>query len=215
MRWALLCLVTLAAGGATLATCPTVVTKKVVVTRDVAIAQVVTPVTVLQPLAVLVPAYGAAYYPPAPAPVAPVPAQQSADTRAILDALKALDGRLQALERTRPASPVAPAPAPAPGPMVPADDPFNPGVRAPGAAARVPAVFGAKCASCHTRGKEDAGGGFVLLEPDGSVAKLDPRGVLATARRSYSGTMPPKKSTVAPLTDAEVAEVMEWTNSVR
>jgi hypothetical protein len=53
-------------------------------------------------------------------------------------------------------------------------------------------------------------GGFVLLEADGSVARLDARAVLATARRSYGGTMPPKKSSVAPLTDAEVAEVMAW-----
>ncbi len=213
MRWAFLFCVTLGAGGAALAACPTAVVAKKVVVQEVAVAQVVTPVAAYQTLAVLVPAYAAAYH-PAPAPAAPVaPAGPSADTKAILDALKALDGRLQALERTRPASPAAPAP----GPMAPAggDDPFNPaGVRAP-VAGKAPAVFSAKCASCHQRGKEDAGGGFVLLEPDGSVAKLDARAVLATARRSYGGTMPPKKSSVAPLTDAEVAEVMAWLDTMK
>jgi mono/diheme cytochrome c family protein len=218
MRWAFLFCVTLGAGGAAIAACPTAVVAKKVVVQEVAVAQVVTPVAAYQTLAVLVPAYAAAYHPaPAPAPAAPVaPAGPSADTKAILDALKALDGRLQALERTRPGAPASPAPAP-PAPMPPAgtDDPFNPaGARAP-APGRAPAVFAAKCASCHQKGREDAGGGFVLLEADGSVAKLDARAVLATARRSYGGTMPPKKSSVAPLTDAEVAEVMAWLDTMK
>ncbi len=220
MKWIAPPLFLLAAGAAALATCPTVTTARVVTPVVANVVAAHKAAVVVEPVAtvIAVPVYAGSYYPyPAPAPAAPVaPAGPSADTKAILDALKALDGRLQALERTRPGAPAAPAPAP-PAPMPPAgtDDPFNPaGVRAP-VAGRAPAVFAAKCASCHQKGKEDAGGGFVLLEADGSVAKLDARAVLATARRSYGGTMPPKKSSVAPLTDAEVAEVMAWLDTMK
>ncbi len=204
MKWCLALIVTAVVGVAALATCPApVVVRKVVAVKEVAVAQVVTPVAVYTPLAVLVPTYAATYVPaPSPAPAA-VPAA-SADTKAILDALKAIDGRLSALERTRPSPPAKPA-----DPFAPAGDPPAP-PPAEARAGKAPAVFASKCASCHTRGKESAGGDFVLLEQDGSVAKLDARAVLAAARRSYNGTMPPKSSKVPALTDAEVAEVMAW-----
>lgn len=177
-------------------------------------AAAVLPVAVFQPIAVAVPTYTAAYT-PAPAPAHTSPAGQS-DTKAILDAIKALDARLANLEGKGGSRPATPSPAPAPPPMAPAD-PFNP-APAPAAASKpaaaatgkAPAVFAAKCVQCHARGKEDAGGGLVLLEVDGSAVKLDARAALATARRSYNGTMPPKSSKIPPLTDEEVSEIMAF-----
>lgn len=172
-----------------------------VVKKEVAVPVAVYPV--------FVPAYTASYVPPAatPAPAAAAPAAQN-DTRAILDALKAIDGRLRALEAPglpppamRPAAPQegyaprAPAPAHAPG------------------AGKAPAVFGAKCARCHTRGGEK--GGFVLVEPDGRASALDARQALATVRSVYSGRMPPRSSGVPALTDQEVGEVMGWLETLK
>lgn len=186
------------------------------------------PVTVYQPVPVFVPAYTASYHPaplvPAPAPAPAPQAGPSPEAKAVLEALGRINARLDALEgRHAPAPAPAPTPTPTPGPR----DPFNPGATsggnittpatpAPGVG-KAPMAFGAKCAQCHTRGKEDEGGGFVLLEPDGSVARLEPAKVLAVARRtrrSYNSTMPPRKSGLS-LTDAEVAEIMAWLDTVK
>lgn len=179
-------------------------------------AAAVLPVAVFQPIAVAVPTYTAAYTPaPAPAPAHASPA--ASDTRAILEAIKSLEARLANLEGKGGSRPSTPSPAPAPVPPMAPADPFNP-APAPAAASKpaaaatgkAPAVFAAKCVQCHARGKEDAGGGLVLLEVDGSAVKLDARAALATARRSYNGTMPPKSSKIPPLTDEEVSEIMAF-----
>ena len=214
MKWSLSLSLALLLGTAAVAVCPApssaVVVRKVV--KDVAVVQhavvapvvtpLVTPVAVYQPVTIAVPAYSASYVPGVPAaPAAAVPAappMPGADQAAILKALQAIEARLTALEKGG-ARPV---------------DPFNPG--APPAATAPPgpargkltAIFAAKCNQCHQRGKETDGGNFVLTEPDGSLTKLDPRAQLATVRRSYSGTMPPKSSKVPPLTDEEVAEIL-------
>ena len=200
---------------------PVVVSQAAAVVHSAAVvshahhAAAVLPVAVFQPIAVAVPTYTAAYTPaPAPAPAHASPA--ASDTRAILEAIKSLEARLANLEGKGGSRPSTPSPAPAPVPPMAPADPFNP-APAPAAAAskpaapgKAPAVFATKCAQCHSRGKEDAGGGLVLLEVDGSAAKLDARAALATARRSYNGTMPPKSSKIPPLTDEEVSEIMAF-----
>lgn len=187
---------------------PTVVVKKVVE------AVVATPVAVYLPL----PIYAGSYYPPA-YPVAPGAAPATspgaspasapgADMRAVLTALERINSRLDVLEGRGP-PPGRIEPNPRPGEINP-----KPAARPP-APGKVPEAFTNKCAQCHQRGKEKDGGDFVLMEPDGSVAKLEARQVLAVARKSYSGTMPPKTSKVPPLTDEEVAEVMSFVDAWR
>ena len=194
---------------------PVVVAQAAAVVQPAAVvshAAAVLPVAVFQPIAVAVPTYTAAYTPtPAPAPAHGSPGHP--DAKALLEALRAIEARLQALEGKSGSRPTSPAPASpaAPPPMPPANDPFNPPAassRPAATAGKAPAVFSTKCAQCHARGKEDAGGGLVLLEADGSAAKLDARAALATARRSYNGTMPPRSSKIPPLTDEEVSEIM-------
>lgn len=190
-----------------------VVVKKVVAAPVYAAA--VVPVAVYQPVTLAVPLYGAAYVPAPVAPAVPAAAPQpapgpSADTKAILDALRALDGRLRSLEG-RGAAPVPPAANPVPPPPGPP----------PGAAAApaggTPRVFTAKCIQCHQRGKLDEGTTFVLLEPDGSVAPLNVRSQLMTSRKLYNFSMPPKdnKFKIPPCTDQEVAEAMAYLDTLK
>lgn len=194
------------------------------------------------------PTYGAYYTPPAvayvpqPAPqaaaVTPPPAQAQAasasDLKLVLEALKALDGRLGAVEarlggRTAPAVPAPAAPAPAVPTPAPAD-PFNPaavpqasGQTEPRSAARATSqpgaelskLFQTRCAACHEAATSaEKGGGFTLME-GAELAKLDERQVRRLASVSYKGSMPPKSSGLPALTDAEVALVMQYVDGLK
>lgn len=169
----------------------------------VVVKEVVVPVAV----PVLIPAYGAVYTPPV-VPATPAPAAQQAavaqqDLRAIADSLRAIDQRLRSLEgKPAPATPAPAAPAAQERPA----DPFNPGT--PQAQTQPPAgnalaIVQAKCAQCHS-GTAEKGGGLVLVE-NGVLAKLADRAGRKTLGTVYRGTMPPKSSGIAPLTDEEVS----------
>lgn len=213
MKW-LIGIYVLSLGGAVaLATCPApiVVRKPVVVVEKV-----------ITPVAVFIPTYFASYVPAPVAPVAPASppvappgtSQPSADTQAILEALRGFDARLRALEGGR--VPATPPAAPPVTPPTKPTDPFNPkGELKTPATGKAPTVFTNKCAACHQRGKEADGGNFVLLEADGSVVKLEARKVLSVVRRAYNSTMPPKdnKLGIPPLNDEEVGEVVQFSET--
>src|SRR5581483_2406404 len=127
---------------------------------------VVAPVAV----AVTVPTYSASYQPGA--------IDQNAE---ILKALKALNDRLDRLEKGQAGGPVVPTPAAAP--QAKALE-VKPG--------QVPAVLAARCASCHQQGREKAGGGFVLLRADGSVGSGVVRQWDVVATRRRLGDVPPR-----------------------
>jgi mono/diheme cytochrome c family protein len=172
-------------GGSALATC--VVRRRAVVVKKVA---VVTPaVAVFSPVAVAVPAYGAAYAPPA--------ATAQADLKAVLDALKAIDARLKALESGVRPGPVIPPRA------VPAAD-------GEAAAPAAPlALFQAKCARCHeAKVSATAGGGFTLLSGD-ALAPLNDRQLRKIGTMTYSGKMPKGDK----LSDQAVGTIQEWLDS--
>jgi mono/diheme cytochrome c family protein len=148
--------------------------------RRAVVETVVAPVAV----AVTVPTYSASYQPGA--------IDQNAE---ILKALKALNDRLDRLEKGQAGGPVVPTPAAAP--QAKALE-VKPG--------QVPAVLAARCASCHQQGREKAGGGFVLLKADGTLASPDVRQWGLVATRTYLGEMPPKGG----CTDEEVAQIQEY-----
>lgn len=210
----LTCLATL---GSIAAACPVVVRKKVVV------AEVVTPIVAVAPIAVpvvavaaVIPTYGAAYVPPpattavaatpsvAPAPVAP--AQDPCEKR-----LEAILKRLESLERgTKPAAPAMPRadekPEQVPAPKADAN--------------KQPAFLAAKCASCHTEGKLNAGTSFVLLATTGKVKDLDARQQLNILKRinrapGAKGAMPPADSGHAALTDEEAGEMSAFIDTLK
>lgn len=197
----LLCLAGLAAGQVCHAPvvvhhAPVVHVPAVKVVKEVVAVPVAVPV--------LVPAYGAVYVPPA-VPAAPAPQQSApagADLKAIADGLRAIDARLRSLEG-RPAVP--PATPPAAGAQDRPADPFNPGTpqaqTAP--AGNALAIVTAKCAQCHS-GTAEKGGGLVLVE-GGTLARLADKAGRKTIGAVYRGTMPPKSSGIAPLTDEEVS----------
>lgn len=181
-----------------------VVTYSAPVVHHQAAVEVVKVVKELVAVPVLIPAYGAVYTPPVvPAPQAVAPA----DLRAIADSLRAIDARLRSLEgKPAPATPAPPPPAPPPAGEQPRPaDPFNPGTpqaqTAP--AGNALAIVTAKCAQCHS-GTAEKGGGLVLVE-GGALAKLADRAGRKAIGTVYRGTMPPKSSGVAPLTDEEVS----------
>lgn len=153
---------------------------------------------------VLVPAYGAVYVPPVvPAAPAAQQAAPAADLKAIADGLRAIDARLRSLEG-RPAT--TPATPPAAGAQDRPSDPFNPGAgpqaqTAP--AGNALAIVQAKCAQCHS-GDASKGGGLVLVE-GGTLSRLADKAGRKTIGAVYRGTMPPKSSGIAPLTDEEVS----------
>ena len=190
-----------------------VVTSPVVTTSYVAptvVKEIITPVAV----PVLIPAYGAVYTPPAPAPAAPAaPSVAPQDLKAIADSLRAIDQRLRSLEAKPGVPPAAPAapPAPAATPAAPAAqakpaDPFNPGA-APQAATspNALAIVQGKCAVCHSAETAAAKGGGLSLIEGGTLAKLTDRQARKVMTTVYRGTMPPKSSGIPALTDEEVS----------
>lgn len=170
----------------------------------VVVKEIITPVAV----PVLIPAYGAVYTPPAPAPAAPAaPSVAPQDLKAIADSLRAIDQRLRSLEAKPGVPPAAPAapPAPAATPAAPAAqakpaDPFN-----PGAAPHALAIVQGKCAVCHSAETAAAKGGGLSLIEGGALAKLTDRQARKVMTTVYRGTMPPKSSGIPALTDEEVS----------
>lgn len=180
---------------------PVVVKKDVVVVKEV--VPVVQRFVAVVPL-VDFPSYSAVYTPAVPAPVVPVapqpaqPVAQPDQMKAVLDALKAIDARLQKLEAGR--SQVKPK------------DPFNPQAQRQDDRAAPPAALAVvqnKCAACHSaKDAGDKGAGLALLAEDGKLAALADKAARKVVGRSYAGTMPPKDSKVAALTDEEVAALV-------
>lgn len=178
---------------------PAVVVKKAVVVEEV---PVVVRFSAVIPL-VDYGSYSAVYAPPPAVPAAQqgVPqasaAPQQAPQQDMAKVLQALDGigkRLDALEKGR-----APAAAP---------QKAQPEQPQPEQQVTALAVVQAKCASCHSdKAAADKGGGLVLLA-DGALADLSARQRNKVLGRSYAGTMPPKDSGVAPLSDAEVGALV-------
>lgn len=179
-------------GGGVLAACP--IRSRVVVStpvvKKVVVAEVATviPVAVYQPLAIAVPTYTAAYSPPvATAPAQPAQSAQPAggELRQIIDALKALDARLQRLEKG-----TLPAPKPA--------DPFNPpktGALKGGKDGLALAV--SRCAVCHdSKVAAKDGGGLTLFE----AGKLAPG---LTDRQRLKATTAVRKNTMPPASNAK------------
>jgi hypothetical protein len=205
-----------------------------VVVKKHVVAEVITPV--VAPIAVFVPTYSATFIQP-PVPVAPpaavaapaaAPSTCEKNNQAMLEILKDLRREIDDLKRQKagvaPADPNEPQPLPAePEPTKP-----NPGADTPGTPAPAPppappektsalpatspalALATAKCARCHQRGRESEGANFVLLEGDGSFARLDARGLAALSRRLANRTMPPRSSGIPALTDAEAATLAAW-----
>lgn len=177
------------------------------------VKEVLTPVAVYVPVA----SYGAVFTPPAPVAPAASGAVGGAELKQIADALRAIDSRLRALESARPAPAPPPAPPPpAPAPPVKPADPFGaPASAAPAGGPQVAAappaaleVVKTKCAQCHEGGNAAAkGGGLVLIE-GGALSRLAAKDALRVGGSAYKGTMPPRSSGIAPLTDEEVAALM-------
>ena len=211
-----------------LATCGVVQKRRVVVanavvTNKVVVAEVVA-VAVFQPVVVSVPAYGAAYV-PTPAPTPAVAPAVSADGAAILAAIKGvradiadLKVRVRRIEVTGTVTPT-PTPTPTPPPVVPppvmpkaAEDSEGTSGKeaaAPKVTSGAIAIFQGKCAGCHeakVAGKR--GGDFVMFE-GGNLAKLKDRQVLRIGTRTYTGTMPPKKTGIV-LSDEDIAVIQAW-----
>lgn len=164
------------------------------------------------PPAVPVPIPGSA---PAPgagglpgSPLSPA-AASGADMRAIMTTLERINARLDVLEGKRPPPAMERA-----EPKVGDPPAKTPGAKAPGVG-KLPAVFGAKCAQCHQRGNESKGGEFVMLEPDGTLAKLEAKQLLGIARKVYLGQMPPKSSKVEALSDSEVSEIIGFLDTLK
>ncbi len=149
---------------------------------------VATPVVaVLTP--VVVASYGASYQP-------------NNDNSEILKLLKAMNDRMDRIEKGQ-AAPAASQPAAKQAPgleLVP---------NAPAA------VITAKCAKCHQSGGESKGGGFTLLAKDGSALRLDDGAKWRVMRNAYKGVMPPAKSGLPALTDAEVTDILEYLDSMK
>lgn len=170
----------------------------------------VIPVTVFQAVPLFVPTYSASYQPPPyTPPAASTTATVSSDNKAVLDALAAISKRLDALEGK--GAPVT-APAPKPTPAR-AGGALRPGVRPP-------PFFGPKCGACHQRGKEADGGGFILLEPDGTLSSgLTDRDLRLVGTKISTGRMPPKKdkdgNALAPVTDAEASQANDFLDNLK
>ncbi len=152
------------------------------------------------------PTYSAFYTPPvAPAqaglqagpPAGAAPGGLGADARAIIDALRALDARIQKLEKAETPT-VTPGPAAAPAPKQAA---------AP-ASKNALAVVQAKCSQCHeSKVSADKGAGLTLITA-GVLAKLTDAQSKKLVRVVLKGSMP--KKPVPALTDEEGTYLIEF-----
>ncbi len=210
-----------AAGCRTVHRCATPVVVQSAVVEAIPIVPVVS--AFLQPQVI---AYGAAYagalqqgsvqqqqgYAPQPGQqgYAPQPGQQDA----VLAALQRLEQRLGVIEQRAGVAP----PQGQGAPMPPADAPTQqeqaqPQGQAPPqgqGSADVLKLFTTRCASCHQKGKETAGGGFVLLNGT-QLVPLSAAKQKEVLKRVYSTdkkiAMP---RTGNPLTDEELGVVVGW-----
>ncbi len=151
-------------------------------------------------------AYGAAYTrAPLQQGVAP---QQAGPPDAVLAALQRLEQRLGAMEQRAGIAPPQAQTAPMPAADTPA-----PQEQAPPqgqASADVLKLFTARCASCHARGKEGSGGGFVLLDGP-KLAPLSAAKQKQVLQRVYStDTKVAMPRGGKPLTDEELSTVIGW-----
>lgn len=150
------------------------------------------------------PSYGAGIYtpPPVAAPgtlnTAPPPAQAPQvnpdGLKAVMDALKAIDARLQKLEgNTQPPAQQKPK------------DPFNPQALRQETGEKAAKVVSRACMSCHDQPvAAEKGGGFAMSDKDGYLATLNAKDVAKVQKRVDNGSMPPKDSKIV-LTDEEKA----------
>lgn len=197
-------------GCSILAACP--VRSRVVVStpvvhhavKKVIVADVATVIPVaVYPLAIAVPTYTAAYTPTVPVAGAPAATAQdvrNSDLKAIIDALKTLDARLQRLEKGT-------TPAPQPAPKEKPKDPFNPAPLKGGISGL--SVLVAKCASCHEKAVAGTKGSSIVLLEGSALAKLSDKTARKVLGVTYRGTMPPKDSKIAALTDEEVSAIVD------
>lgn len=73
------------------------------------------------------------------------------------------------------------------------------------------ALAGSVCARCHQASQADArGGGFVMVEDDGSLSVLSLEHRNRIRRRIENGSMPPPRSASRPLTDGEKKSLVEF-----
>jgi hypothetical protein len=121
---------------------------------------------------------------------------QGVELRAVMDALRAIDARLQKLEAQG-------------GQAQPLKKQSNLKTDAPPAVALVAKN---KCAVCHSEAKaSDEGGNHVLFKGD-DLVPLSPRQHDRLRTKCYDREMPPKdnKYKIEPLTDAELASLADW-----
>ncbi len=203
--------------------------KEVVVKKEVVLA---TPVAVYLPYPIAAAFYPGYTLPPTPGTAPSYPASPGAaptpgampggpavasapgaDLRPVLEALDRINRRLDVLEGRAPGGPRE---------RFPVQDPPVPG-KLPTAGKggiKPPSFFGPKCASCHQRGKESEGNGFVLLEADGSLAPvLTDRDFRLVGSKIYTARMPPKKdgkgNALEAVTNEEAAEWAEFSDNLK
>ena len=137
---------------------------------------------------------------PSIAPAAPSAAHAPNDFKMLVEMLTSLKKDVDELKKGTPAPmtrvPETPTPMNATTPA-----PLPNGLR----------VAQAKCAACHVKGKESDGGDFVLLNEDGSRAKLTALQAGSFAKRVNNGSMPPKsnKHGITPLQDSEAFALID------
>ncbi len=186
-----------------------------VVTKEKVVEVVVPRFVAVIPLVDL-PSYSAAYVGPGIAVGQPPQQQQAGELRQILDEVRSLGARIRRLEDRgdRPEAKPQPKAEPKAEPKEESKakpkpaDPFE--GEAQTALPDVRAINKAKCAMCHERGKQAAGGDFVLSEPDGSIVKLTDLQLLDLMIHCEKKTMPKltqksRAAGVKPLTDPEIA----------
>jgi mono/diheme cytochrome c family protein len=180
------------------------------------------------PVAVYVPLYTAVYAPalyPAAPPAAAAPAMPPAapaapampekapcadQTARLLSVLEGLDARLKRLEGNGGALP----PLNQDRPVPPAHMPVKPDNTLPAPQAQAPLtaahVFGTKCSQCHdAKVAKEKGRGFVL-GGDGKLATLSDRQLRKVLTQIATNKMPPKDSGIPPLTEQEMAAVVNY-----
>jgi hypothetical protein len=132
-----------------------------------------------------------------------------ADLTKQLGALTTEVGNLRTQIGVLAAGSVPPAPGPNPPPAPPVPKPPDPVVPPSDLEKAATTVFQNKCAKCHTDPAK-SGAGFVLLNPDGTLASLAALKKLTLDQKLYSGEMPPDPKQA--LTAEEYSSVRAWIN---
>lgn len=187
---------------------PAVITKKVIV-EEVPVFTRFYAVALLADL----PTYSAVYVPPVAVPTVPpvgVPTQPAAqpqqsgtsEMQQILQALRAMDARLQKLETGK--QPLtAPQPQTQPQPPARMDRPSDgpPGVSG--------GPLQAKCAICHDDSKAAKDGGSFVMFRNGLRVNFTDAQKTKIARKMRRGEMPPESSKIPPITDEEYVKIAD------